>query len=585
MLNITIPTREVVTHSILPRVEQVVERIIHDIGAEDLFENNINYTGDFTTSPYSTNNKNEPMLNTNRIDCAIESNLLHPFKQKDNPTKPGSEIYTPYISATHFYRPPIFDDPNTLTALTNHEMPLSLSLGLTLNIVDRVVAYDIYTRLVNIYTNGDMMFDIDLLDTIPIPEEIYTVLYMVHNLSGGSWDGFLPWLTENSNGLISGDLHRINNNIGELVIRNILRKVLVRLEISDAAPKGVKDQKTNRSFQINLSCNFTCDRSDSLILQYPITINNQHIPEYAIYVDPTESYNNTYPLHKYLHYTEYNKSIRGNSTLSECVKLPWYDQWKLPSIFPSDYKPFFTAVITLDNVNDAEATTDIDLTKSLNGFLLDLDILDILELQGSRSMYPQDFLYVAMMVDNDIMDPSGWSFNGKIVSITRKDIAPTYRLILSEYKKPGFVYKAERQSYVGYYIDADDNISTTRLIVYPDGNIVETVVKYDENDIPYLVRYVINDNGDRMLDETIVEPSVFKFDYYNGNYVIMTNTGVPVVTEYTDHITVPLRNIKSVEKIIGANGQIHKKMAYGIKYDNNQTFRAGIFNILTSKSR
>jgi len=433
MLTISVPVKEIVPHVILPISQQFIHRVIRDLRCDTLFKNKIFFKGDFTHPSKSTDDEHNPLINDNRLECEIQPILDR--KSQKNETEKASDTIGPRFSIrTVENKIPFFADVETQTFCNIYENSITLNLSCVMYFKDRNAAYDVYNRFVNLYTNGDLMCVQDFVYTIPIPEDIYTIFFMIHKMKGSAPEDFMKYLRENSNGYISIDIHRNDLNTVELVVRKNTCKVLIQLELNSEKPTADKDNHAAKTYNIEFTAYIQFNKPDSFFIRYPLVVKNQMIPAEAIPVPVSQSYKQPFYMHKYF---DIQRALKDFETLKpvDVVKFPWYDEWIVPAspLREMGYTPFFTGIVTLDNLNDPDGKTIIDLESDLDGRKLRQEIIDTLKAQDKLSLYPENQFHIALFANDYMVEPGELDLiDGTKLIIPFKNIDKVYHLVLSE---------------------------------------------------------------------------------------------------------------------------------------------------------
>ena len=437
MLSINVPIKELVTHIIHPTARQMVNRIIHDLGIKDIFQNRIQIRGEGLTQSYSSDNNHHAKLVGDTVTCEITTNLDLNSLTEDV-LKTGTVLtHKPSMWQAH-RNVPLFFDSDTLTSCVCHRMPMNLDLSVTLSFKDRSMAYDVYTRLTNKYTWGGMQTLVDFIFTYPIPKTVWSLLYMVNQMKGNTDEEFLKYLRKYSNCELSVDMNRMDNSVVELVARDNTCNVLARIDKGSGKPEAVKENISAKTYDIAFDVKLQFERPDSIFMTYPIIINNVPIPNEAILTEREEASPTTRPLHRMFSFRDIVPDLVDVNP-EGFIKIPWYDTWKVPTkpLKQFGYKPFMSMALTLDNLNLPSEYTEIDLFGDLGGLELDPEIMMLLKSNPVNPLSFVGYINISVFSNFNIMsrDNLAWD-NGKL-RIFSKDPTPVYRIVLSEYVKDG----------------------------------------------------------------------------------------------------------------------------------------------------
>ncbi len=342
---------EHVHHSI---AGQVSRKLIKQLGITDLIKNHMYIESDFLGASKSSNESRLPILNENAFRCNVKYSM-NPFGLKWDSTTPGQHM-DPAIHRKDCMRTtPVFYDPQHNIQLIERYIPCNIELECSVIFVDRVLAFDVMTRLMSTYVRGELLMVNDLSYDYRLPTGVLSSLYLLGRTIGLQKGTYLDWLMQGSHGMIQRKVStRQTNQHAELVIKKQQFNTLASIDYQGDSPivQGVGSSMDTVALQFNVNIQF--GRVNMLYLKYPIVLNNNLIPESLVTTPKEESYGELwkYIRHPYLAmdgFHQLNKTL-----LAHPARNPWFDDWLPPPncALTADYiRPFFIGVFTIDNTN------------------------------------------------------------------------------------------------------------------------------------------------------------------------------------------------------------------------------------------
>lgn len=439
-LYITASVGEITTHCLDPVTEQAVRNFINTLGLKDVFKDNIYINTDHTSTSKTTDENHNPKLLDNRFTCQATP-VLNPLNIKWPTVNSNTFVGrgTPLSNIHNVY--PVYQDLKADTNLVEHNVPCSINMECSMSFKDRSVGYEVASRLHNTYRDGELLLPTDLLYDYPLPEDIYTILYLVYKLRGlnttikddGNPYTFLEYLREYSNNKISVNVNRNTSRKGfELIVQTSCYNCLAQIEYEQDKPDIQKSNQSTDLYILNFTITIQFSRVDLLYLSYPVVINNQLVPYEYVPYDIRETYTTSDPISPFMAFKNRTDDTR-QVEVSNVLQYPRYDRWVVPknSGFKKiRYEEFFVAVLTLDL---DLPSTDIDLTGDLGGGVgLRPEVITQLQKQGTASLYPYDMYNIAVYSNEFLIEPSSMTLtDGTLLSIPNRNKNRTYRLVLS----------------------------------------------------------------------------------------------------------------------------------------------------------
>ena len=170
-------------------------------------------------------------------------------------------------------------------------------------------------------------------------------------------------------------------------------------------------------------------------MDYPIIINNQLLPFDYVPCTKEERQMNRGPFmwqNSAVNLYWHQQYKRDNPIPA---MYPWWDKWELPYhsiIAKKGFRPIFIAAITLDDVDDPEGATILDLKEGLPGYTLRDDLLQMLsKLKGRALHFAGTYINVAVFAHDYQVNPNLVEFDGRYLKLLSRQKGSIYRLVIS----------------------------------------------------------------------------------------------------------------------------------------------------------
>jgi hypothetical protein len=452
MLTLINTVPEVNEHIILPVARQVLNKIVDEIGMRSHINDRVFVMTDGMVPGGVLDKNNNPAIPEDRVEARLIPNI-HPINNKweagtaitqiDNfiITKSNQRPYDrmPFDPKANTPKVPILWDKDVCTALVEDTLPCSVTLDTTWRFTEITAGHEAMQRILSVYTNGEMICDIDLVYDYPISSPILQVLLGIARLKGLKDKEFIPWLKEKSKGLISLSVYRdLSQQSRELVINKNHFRTIFQIEMSQEAPQAA-DQYVEFTSQITVQF----ARANQLILQYPICIQNQPVPRAMVPLDEEERYKQDLKeFWRDRDTNNYYKKLYPDGPRFKPFQYPWWDNWKLPGsskVASMGHIMWLSCLFTIDNPEDPEAVTKINLKTDLPHCTINPVVLKKLKRLKGMAL---DFYYeygVYVFVDDVQVNSNLLSFDGETLTIRCKRIDRVYRLVLTKRRAPKIV--------------------------------------------------------------------------------------------------------------------------------------------------
>lgn len=326
----------------------------------------------------------------------------------------------------------IFHDEDLFVDITEWNVGSTLSMEVKMDFHDLTPAQDALSAIFATFTNGDMVGYVPVQYDYPIPEDIQLVLKKIYWMSDmeKSNEAYAEWLNKKSIGFLSWNTNRNNVNVRELVGLKNNTQALFLIECSQDQP-----EVGNNRFTVNFNLTVQYSRTNRLIMDYPIIINNQLIPFDYVPCTKEERQMNRGPFmwqNSAVNLYWHQQYKRDNPIPA---MYPWWDKWELPYhsiIAKKGFRPIFIAAITLDDVDDPEGVTILDLKEGLPGYTLRDDLLQMLSKLKDRALhFAGTYINVAVFAHDYQVNPNLVEFDGRYLKLLSRQKGSIYRLVIS----------------------------------------------------------------------------------------------------------------------------------------------------------
>lgn len=423
------------THIFEPVARQVVHWIIKDLGQSSLWDNDwISFTSDHNAPlRLADRDRNVRLQMHDRVDCVIRTNM-----DVDTIKWPGAhDRLTQHIEVGQ--TSPILFDADTSTILSEWLIQSNLIMSLTLTVVDRSTAHQLMDAISMTLSPNNPGYLVDFTYDYPIPLKALGILLEIFRLKGLPDEVFVRSLEEYSARQLGTAMNTVTTK-HEIVRKRSVEQAMAQIDMSVQEPNVIKSNQRVIGYSIPLEITLQFMRPQAVLVEYPIIVNNQHIPEQLIDAELASwppglisQYDQT--LSPFLNIAHYQKMLEGEVTRIPVVKAPCYDPW-VPNIDTNSlrfgYQPFLIMAITLDT--DANGTptgtTTIDLANLGDITLIPEVLAKYAELQG-QALYYQGMYNVAAYANDVQIEPGLLTFDGQTLTLPHVDTNRVYRLIFS----------------------------------------------------------------------------------------------------------------------------------------------------------
>lgn len=327
----------------------------------------------------------------------------------------------------------IFHDKETYVDITDWSVGASLSMEVKMDFEDLTRAQEALSSIFATFTNGDMVGYIPVQYEYPVPVDIQFILKQIFRMSGKpvTNDEYAKWLNEKSSGVLGWNVNRNDLNTAELVAKKNDIQAIYLLECTQDQP-----EVGNSRYTVNFNLTVQYSRANRLIIDYPIIVNNQLLDFDYVSVPAEYRRINKGPFQwQNTAYDAYWRS-QYKPTNPVPVMYPWWDRWELPDdsiISIKGFRPILVAAVTLDNTNDPDGVTVLDLIEGLPGYRLCQKLQDLLTTGKAKCLgFIDTYINVSVFAHDYQVNPHNLlMFDGRYLTIKSRQTSSIYRLVIS----------------------------------------------------------------------------------------------------------------------------------------------------------
>jgi len=437
MMRRTASIRDTFTNITYPVAKQAIFNIINTLDIDDYFKGKVFINSDSTAASSGTDEQHNAKLNDNRLVADIK-HVLDPREVKWPAYSFAHAMNDGGSSVTLQNTKPLFFDIVTQTSVFERTLPFNIVLDVTMSLQDRVAVEEIMDKLVSNYVTGAMVYLQDITFSYPLSPEIYGILFGAHKLMGNDITSYVSYLSSRSGERIGLQVNRNSPTADkELIVQNNISNVLMEIDYNVAKADKEGEGKSTDLYTINFSVTLQFGRPTMLTVQYPIVMNNQMIPQDMVYGVNQENLRKHETVHPYFTHNklcEWSKGATSDHNVP-AVRIPWYDNWRAKStcaLVQLKYREFYSIVFTIDDVDNAQGVTTIDLVNDLP-YPIVPEVMDVITEQGAKSLFMTETFAVSVFVNDVIAEPTTLSLENNILTIPNRELLPVYRLVFSEY--------------------------------------------------------------------------------------------------------------------------------------------------------
>jgi hypothetical protein len=420
---------EMINHVFEPIANQVTRTILKQIGADELFERTISITSDHGAPAQFEDKNNNPILQAmNRVDCVFKPNL-------DITTNKWEVPHDRLTQKVEYGRnAPILFDPDSGVVIHEIMSQTTVNFDITITVTNKTLAFSILEKCFLMLDDDNPISLFELVYDYPLPMDMLCVLYDVFKLKGIPPELFVRAIQQYSANII-GVSQNTTSGKREIVVHKFVKETLAQIGIGIEEPTPVKVGQRTMVYQIPINVALQFNRPQLTIIQYPIIVNNQLIPERIIVADPAAESIYTPSYSPYLNEAKYQYMLEGQIDTIRCIKMPWYDPWrpcfKTPMVL-FGYQPILVVAVTLEVDEHGVPTgeTNIDLADLGDITLVD-DVIDSITLSGGKCLYFTEKYNVAVYVNEFQAEQEMLTLAGTVLTLPHTELNKVYRLIIS----------------------------------------------------------------------------------------------------------------------------------------------------------
>lgn len=428
----TIP--EVMTHILQPVADQMVAKLIRDMGCSDLFAKNDNimvHLGDSsvskTTDRFHNANLEKDMFVS---DVSVQMN---PINAKWDTTTFRHQTAFGLNKNTLHKQFPILSDPTAQIYIYETLAPCTLVFNCNLHFITKERAFDAVSALRSAFGDGSPMLLEDLVFDYPFNSEMLHVLYTLYSnyraKPAGEEVRFKDYLLACSP-IVSMNVSQ-NGKRAELIFKRSIRSATAILEFTEDKPSEDKQDQSVKAFDLKFMYTLQFSRPEINIMTFPVVVGNKLLGDDLIPKDETarpQFWKSEYP------HIDINTYMKKNPVIRQIApfKQPFYDDWIVPTKAPLrrlGYRPFLIMAATMDT-NE----TVIDFKQGLGeGYYLAPKVIEWLTKQKQDSLTFSRLFNISVFANDTMIEPDFLSFTEDLVlTIRNQDPNKIYHIVFSE---------------------------------------------------------------------------------------------------------------------------------------------------------
>lgn len=412
--------------------QQIMLNTLKRLGLEDYFENNINYKSIGTTISDSTNDSDEIKLKQNRIDVDIHTSSAT-GDQKWETTMSVHEYQQSLTHLSNRNHKKIFYEPIGQFAITEYEKPLTITMTCVMMFDDMVSAIGAIQRVSSLCSYGVLQQDLSF--SYFLPPAIYIRLYELMLLTGRPKTEFIEYLSTWSGGRIDRTINRHNHNDKALSVQRNKAGVIVSLECDQGEPEPVGGTDNSPDmYSVTFTLITQLSMCNMMGLSYPIVVNNKLVPRSLVPIEDYELHSPKSITHPYFAIDRYRNLIKQEKPIvnDDPYRIPWYDNWYPESKgLAKRYEPFFITVVLLDDIENEDGVTNVNLETDFPKPLIP-EVIETLKEQGTSSLMYDERINISVFTNDILVEPSTLTLtNGVELSIPNRNRTAIYRIVIS----------------------------------------------------------------------------------------------------------------------------------------------------------
>ena len=326
----------------------------------------------------------------------------------------------------------IFHHEDLFLDMTEWNVGSTMTMEVKLDFHDLTPAQECLSNIFATFTNWECIGCFPIQYDYPIPKPIAAVLRQIykHTNEEQSHEAYDAWIKAHSAGCLSWNVSRNNLNVRELVGLKNCAQAMYLIECQQDAP-----EVGNNRFTINMNLTVQYARTNRIIFDYPILVNNKLLPFAIVPCNQSVRTANHGPFQWQNEAVDKYWNSMYNYSDPAPIKYPWWDPWYVPGdcvLRQTGFHPIYTAALELDDLDKEDGVTRLNIIDDLPGYKLRDDLIEMLR-SGKNKCLGHNFTYINLsvfahdyMVDRELLD-----FDGTYLTIKSRRPEPNYRLVIS----------------------------------------------------------------------------------------------------------------------------------------------------------
>lgn len=443
---------ESMIHIIEPVATQAVRYIVNRLGIYDMMQNNIHIVSDFKETSRTVDENNNPILLDNRVMAKLtpsvnpKNNKWEGMKTAIDLGNGNTLLRTQDVKAVK--RPwsgrditgvnySVLHDNDLFMDLTECNVGASLALEVRLIFQNLSDAQRTLSTLFAAFTNGEMIGYIPIQYDYPIPKAIQNVMKYFYSISDHeqTTEKFIEWIKDKSKDCLGANTNRNDLRNLEMVGKKNNVNALFLIECGQDAPEPVQPS----CYQISFTLTVQYSRCNQMVLDYPIIANNTLVDVNYVPMPAGTRKMTAGPIMWQNRAVDEYWHQQYGATMAHPIVYPWWDRWIVPNdsiIMMKGFRPIMSVALTLDDLENPEGVTEIDIQDDLPGYSLRQDILDEFMKSKSKALQPYGKVNISVFAHDFQVDTDLLEFDGRKLTIKSRRKEPIYRMVISLNEKP-----------------------------------------------------------------------------------------------------------------------------------------------------
>lgn len=421
MPSITCAVAENADHIFQPIMLQLAHRLVDSLDLSSVIGDQIYIETDWSTHSKTSTIEQDAVVQGNQF--AVEASVqLNPTSQKwDCYTFQHTTAFgiTPQILNNNI---PIYYDKENSVRIIEMCSPVTITLNCKVRLQSADLAYRLPQMIYNKYEAGQPAHFNDLMYDYQVPTHILTVLKAIWKLDRIKGEpagiSFYSYLMKNTQNNWQVNTNRNIKDEYEVVVPKVNLCTLGVLDYSEDKPSPVKTDRLSLIYETNFTYTIQFGMPTVDILQFPCVINNQLVPAQYIPFDKHSRWNQMPESRVRKQYEFFIKTDLRPQSDVEFLRVPYYDDWFLPSYQRPDINKLDLIAILGVLVDENETlSTEVDLADDSDpSFSLQPVVKEFLYQEGADALGTRaPFMLRLYRNDKQLLANSDYTFSDDLI--------------------------------------------------------------------------------------------------------------------------------------------------------------------------